>query len=82
MAARISGFNTDQSKLSSLVTVTKSFPKKTCFTPSVWNSFFASGDFMASLADAIFRFPDCSNQVHISPMMCQNGDIEYVSAHN
>ena len=60
MAARMLGFSTAQLLSSAFVTVTKSEPKKTCFTPSVPNSFLASGELMASLALVKLALPACS----------------------
>lgn len=60
MAAKMSGFSTDQLKSSDFVTVTKSEPKKTCFTPSVPKIFLARGDFIASLELVKLALPDCN----------------------
>ena len=62
--AYTSGFNTSQSNVSDLVTVTKSLPKKTPVTPSIWKSFFANGERIDSRA--LEKFID-EDDVDVSP---------------
>ena len=59
--AYTSGFNTSQSNVSDLVTVTKSLPKKTPVTPSIWKSFFANGERIDSRA--LEKFIDDDDEV-------------------
>ena len=60
MAAKISGLSAFQGRSSLLVTVTKSEPKKTPVTPSIWNRRLASGDLRPSRAVSKLALPDCS----------------------